>query len=90
MSIEEFGLLSTEDKIDYACLFEPVAWREMKPRWFFIIYKAEGFYVELTFDEFRKDRLAIEAIPVSAEMFKHYLKDGYYQVVYEDYTPLSK
>lgn len=90
MSIEEYALLSKEDRIDYACLFEPVAWREKKPRWFYIIYKVDNYYAELKFDEFRKERLAIEARPVSAEMFKLYLKDGYYQVVYEDYTPLSK
>ena len=87
MSLEEYGLLSTEDKIDYACLFEPVAWHELKPRWFYIIYKVNDFYVELTFDEFRKDRLAIEARAISTEMFKHYLKNGYYHVVYENFTP---
>lgn len=81
MSIEEYALLSKEDRIDYACLFEPVAWREMKPRWFFIIYKVDNFYVELTFDEFRKDRLAIEARLISTEMFKHYQEFKYYYLV---------
>ena len=81
MSIEEYGLLSTEDKIDYACLFEPVAWREMKPRWFFIVYKVGYFFVELKFDEYSKDKKAVFARAIPDSVFSQFIKNEYYAVI---------
>ena len=78
MSIEEYGLLSTEDKIDYACLFEPVAWRELKPRWFFIVYNIENFFVELRFDEYRSDKLAIDARVYSIYDYNNLVRRNYF------------
>ena len=88
MIIEEYRLLSIEDKIAYACLFEPVAWREMKPRWFFIVYKVGDYFVELTFDEYSNNRLAINARTILANSFSRYIKNKYYAICCE-FRPLS-
>lgn len=78
MSIKEFESLSTEDKIDYACRFEPVAWRELKPRWFFIVYNIENFFVELRFDEYRSDKLAIDSRVYSAYDYNNLVRRNYF------------
>lgn len=80
-SFEEFQRLSTDEKIDYACVHEPVASREMPPHWYFIIYRVDDFYVELRFDEFQNDHLAVDARPFSAAFYNHYLEHDFLFVV---------
>lgn len=80
-SIEEFQQLSIDEKIDYTCVHEPVASREMPPHWYFIIYQVDDFYVELRFDEFKGDHLAIDARAFSTAFYNHYLEHDFLFVV---------
>lgn len=78
MTIEEFNSLTTEKQISYAAVHESVAWREMPLRWFYILNKVDDFYVELTYDEFKKDRLAVGARAIPANIYEYLLKRNYY------------
>jgi len=85
MCIEDFELLDTEEKISYACLRGPVAFREMPPQYFYIVYKVDDFYVELRFNEKSKDRLADCARAFNAMAFEHYIRNNYYYMRSEDF-----
>lgn len=78
MTIEDFQLLNTEERIRHTIGCDSVAWREMKLRWFYIVKKVASFYVELKYDEFSKERLAVDARPIEAKEFNSLMKNNYY------------
>jgi hypothetical protein len=88
MKVEEFSALSAEKRISYTIRYEPVASREMRPRWFYILYKVDDFYVELTYDEFSKERLATDARAIPANTYK-YLEDNNYYLPCIDFDGLE-
>ncbi len=88
MTIEEFQLLNKDERIEKTIGCDSVAWREMKLRWFYIVKKVDGFYVELKYDEFNKERLAVDARAIPACLYYHLVEHNYYGIC-RDYFPDS-
>ena len=88
MNIEDFKLLNTEERIRHTIGCDSVAWREMKLRWFYIVKKVDDFFVELKYDEFRKERVAVGARAIPACLYYHLVEHNYYGIC-RDYFPDS-